>query len=153
MQVSDRVEGVGIGGMVGCQIRYLAHVDGWCLACVTCVLLECKTQDRDLLAGDGVEHSVDDALHKPLLLVVINRDNLSPHTCITTSPLTPFTAALTTLPLVPQNVVLLIAPAATAATTVAPTAATVSPAAFGGVVVHHGHKLDRLASNPYFRGG
>ncbi len=39
-------------------------------------LLEGKAQHGDLLARDGVEHGVDHALHKALLLVVVDLDHL-----------------------------------------------------------------------------
>ena len=42
-------------------------------------LLESEAQHGDLLAGDGVEHGVDHALHKALLLVVIDLDHLQHH--------------------------------------------------------------------------
>lgn len=39
-------------------------------------LLEGKAQDCDALARDGVEHRLDDALHEPLLLVVVDLNHL-----------------------------------------------------------------------------
>jgi hypothetical protein len=41
-------------------------------------LLEGKTQDGDLLAGDGVEHARDDAIHEAVLLVVVHLDHAVP---------------------------------------------------------------------------
>ena len=54
----------------------LADIDGGRLAGVAGVLLEGKAQDGYLLARDGVEHGVDDALHKPVLLVVVDGHHL-----------------------------------------------------------------------------
>lgn len=39
-------------------------------------LLEGKAQDGNLLAGDGVEHGLDHALNKPLLLIIVDRHHL-----------------------------------------------------------------------------
>lgn len=63
--------------MAGGRRVDLAHVNGGRLSGVAGVLLECEPQDGDLLAGYGVEHSIDDTLHKPLLLVVVDGHNLA----------------------------------------------------------------------------
>jgi len=52
--------------------RPAAHAPG-----VARVLLKGEAQHCQLLAGDGVEQLVDDALHKAALLVVVDRNNLS----------------------------------------------------------------------------
>ena len=59
----------------------IAYVDGGCLAGVTGVFLEGKPQDGDLLARHCIEHAADDALHEPLLLVVVHAHHLrwEPH--------------------------------------------------------------------------
>ena len=53
-----------------------ADVNGWCLPGVAGVLLEGKAHDGNALAGDGVEHGLNYAAHKPALLVVIDGNNL-----------------------------------------------------------------------------
>ena len=54
------------------------HVQGWPHACMArdAHLLKREAQDGDFLAADGVEHGLDDALHKALLLVVVDRHHL-----------------------------------------------------------------------------
>ena len=56
----------------------LADIDGGGLAGVTGVLLEGKSEDCELLAGDGVEHGRDHALDEAVLLVVVHDDYLVP---------------------------------------------------------------------------
>eukprot|EP00756_Hemistasia_phaeocysticola_P016216 Hpha_TRINITY_DN15462_c0_g9::TRINITY_DN15462_c0_g9_i1::g.175677::m.175677 len=55
-----------------------AHVDRRRLARVTSVLLEGKPEHSDLLAADGVEHSLDHFLRKAATLVVVDFDHAQP---------------------------------------------------------------------------
>lgn len=42
-------------------------------------LLEGKAQNGNAFVGNGVEHGLDDPLHKPLLLVIVDLNHLMPH--------------------------------------------------------------------------
>ena len=64
----ERVQGLWL------QSRYSAAMR---LSQVPC-LLESKAKHCDLFARDGVEHGFYHALHKPLLLVVVDLHNLHP---------------------------------------------------------------------------
>ena len=53
----------------------LADINGWRLTSVPSVLFEGKAKNGNLLARDGVEHGLYHALHKTLLLVVVDLDH------------------------------------------------------------------------------
>ena len=59
-----------------CKRTYSAHVNCGCFPGVACVLLEGKAQNGDLLAGNGIEHGVNHALYKALLLIVVDVHHL-----------------------------------------------------------------------------
>lgn len=82
-QLAARDSGPAAMEALPCLPRfYLAHVNGWGFPRVAGVLLESKAHNGNPLPGDCVEHGIDDALHKPLFLVVIDRHHLQ-----STSPL------------------------------------------------------------------
>mmetsp|Transcript_21324 Transcript_21324/g.41372 ORF Transcript_21324/g.41372 Transcript_21324/m.41372 type:complete len:260 (-) Transcript_21324:400-1179(-) len=58
--------------------QMLSHVHGCRLACVAGVLLEGEPEQRDLLAGDGVEHASDHLARETQLLVVVDLHDLVP---------------------------------------------------------------------------
>lgn len=56
----------------------LGHVNGWTLPGVAGVLFECETQNRDLLATDGVEQRLDNFSGESGLLILVHVNDLLP---------------------------------------------------------------------------
>ncbi len=61
----------------------LADIDSWGLTGVASVLLESKAQHCNFLARDGIEHGLNDPLHKTLFLVVVDGDHLQTRELLT----------------------------------------------------------------------
>lgn len=77
-QMSRQAADLGVKNVQTCIVakKALANVKSRGFPGVSSVLLECKAKDGNLLAGNGVEHGVNDALNKALLLVIIDEHHL-----------------------------------------------------------------------------